>query len=310
MKEKLRKIASHKATPWLGSLVLLAVIGWVVWFGVGIWLGAKLRHKADYNKPAGNIGQTSSSVTTHPSEYEFAADNIPPLKEGQLRVPILMYHHVGDLPEKPDAIRRDLTVSTDNFTEQVAWAKEQGYESVTLEQVYLASQGKFSLPKKPIVFTFDDGYADVFMNAWPVLHAVGYTGSFAIITHMVGNPDYATWERIRAAASQGAEIVSHTQTHFDGSNTKYSPDFIRAELAGSKQDLADHGLMTNVLVYPYGHFTPSYVAIAKEVGYVMGFTVAHGFTVDPETLMTTPRLRVHRDTDLQKFIEQVELAKQ
>src|SRR5579885_2020127 len=102
-----------------------------------------------------------------------------------LTVPVLMYHHVGPLIEHdPTAV--DLTVSPEDFTAQVEYFKNLGYHSVTVQQVYDALQYGASLPSKPIVFTFDDGYKDVFEYAIPVLQDHGYVGSFAIATQLLG----------------------------------------------------------------------------------------------------------------------------
>src|SRR6185503_11249710 len=81
-----------------------------------------------------------------------------PIPTGNITLPILMYHHVGSYPTSADATRKDLTVPTANFEQQVSWLSSQGYHSITLEQFYLYTQGKFRLPSKPIIFTFDDGY--------------------------------------------------------------------------------------------------------------------------------------------------------
>jgi peptidoglycan/xylan/chitin deacetylase (PgdA/CDA1 family) len=170
----------------------------------------------------------------------------------------------------------------------------------------LASLGKFSLPKKPVVFTFDDGYKDVFSNAIPILKKYGYTGSFGIITQkpgtIEGNNVYASWYDITLAYQTGNEIVSHTRTHFDGSNLKYNSDFIATELIGSFSDIHDNlGFKTNILIYPYGHYTDKYIGVAKEAGYVMGVTVHEGKLINLDDLMHVPRVRVHGAETLEKF---------
>lgn len=235
----------------------------------------------------------------------------PPLALRGLLVPILMYHHIGEVPVNADSTRRDLTVSMKDFTAQVQWLEQQNYHSVSLEQVYQASRGQFLLPSKPIVFTFDDGYVDAFNNAPAVLHAHGFMGSFAIITHYVGQPDYATWDEIRAAQKLGMEMVSHTQDHFDGSSPKYNFDFIKQNLIGSRQDLAQElGSPPHILIYPYGHFTNDYVKAANEAGFDMALTVAFGNHVDPSDMMHIPRVRVHGNETLERFIEVLIGAKQ
>lgn len=218
--------------------------------------------------------------------------------------PVLMYHHVGDLPENADSTRRDLTVSTEDFTKQINWLREQGYNSVTLDQLYLSTQKQFILPKKAIAISFDDGYEDVFLNAVPVLKQNGFVGSFAVITSFVGTTGYANWVQVESAQKDGMEIVSHTKDHFDGSNTvKYNSEFIFNNLVASKQDLLDHGINTNILIYPYGHFTENYIEQAKTAGYKMAFTVEYGRVNASHDLMKEPRVRVHGGGSLDKFID-------
>src|SRR4051812_13406891 len=79
-----------------------------------------------------------------------------------LHVPILMYHYVDTPPADADRFLRDLTVTRANFEAQVKWLKDQGYTSITPDQLIAALWHGKKLPKKPIMFTFDDGYA----NAW------------------------------------------------------------------------------------------------------------------------------------------------
>ncbi len=215
-----------------------------------------------------------------------------------------MYHHIGDLPANADGFRRDLTVSVTDFKTQVTWLSDQGYHSVTLEQVYQATQNRFNLPTKPVVFTFDDGYEDAVTNVPTILRAQGFTGSFGIITRYAGQPEYATWDQIRGAQAQGMEIVSHTQDHFDGSSYKYNYEFIKQNLAGSQADLAHElGIPAHILIYPYGHFTNDYIRAAQEDGFDMALTVAFGNRVNPANLMQVPRVRVHGDETMERFIE-------
>jgi peptidoglycan/xylan/chitin deacetylase (PgdA/CDA1 family) len=244
---------------------------------------------------------------------DFKPLTVPPeaIQKGRaLVLPILMYHHVGSLPKGADKIQADLTVPTANFEAQVQWLKDSGYTSITLEDIYLASQGKLTLPKKPVVFTFDDGYEDVFQNAVPILKKYGYTGSFGIITHkpgtVAGENIYAPWSDIAQAYIAGEEIVSHTQTHFDGSNPKFTAGFIYGELSGSIADIKKNlGFATNILIYPYGHYTDTYLAQAKKAGLVMGVTVHEGNVINLDDLMELPRVRVHGAETLEEFEKSV-----
>ncbi len=232
---------------------------------------------------------------------------LPDTPGERLKLPILMYHHVGSLPENPTALRKDLTVSSENFETQVKWLAENSYHTISLKDLYNYSLGKFTLPKNPIIFTFDDGYQDVFVNAVPILKKYNFTGSFAIITQYPDSKEednfYASWPDIAIAFESGQEIVSHTQNHFDGRNPKFSVDFIRQNLCASKTDIKDHlGIDTNILIYPYGHYTAHYIEEAKSCGFDLGITVHEGNIINPKNLMEIPRVRVHGNETLEKFI--------
>lgn len=223
-----------------------------------------------------------------------------------LTVPIFMYHHVGLLPAKAGAARQDLTVSTADFEQEVKFLSEQGYSTVTLRDIYLYGLGQKVLPTKPVVFTFDDGYADVFENAVPILQQYGFVGTFAIITQYPGAKHvtnlYASWQQIAQALAQGMEIVSHTQNHFDGTNKKFDYQYILTNLRNSMADLQTHlGSATNILVYPYGHYNQQYLEAAHTAGFVMGITTHEGATVYLDHLMEIPRLRVHGHENLALF---------
>lgn len=302
--ESVRNTKKFLTSSNIVSIFLLIVLAALVYLNIEV-----IVHKNKSNSSLVNTKTTlGDKVTNLNSEYkkeEFSKSVVTkqPSKDA-LYVPILMYHHVGSLPENADSLRKDLTVSSENFEEQVKWLKSQGYESVSLDDIYSASQKKFVLPKKSICFTFDDGYADVFANAVPILEKYGYTGSFAIITQFVGTPDYADWSDIKKAHNEGMEIVSHTQNHFDGSSAKYNSEFIYKNLEGSRSDLLQNlGSSSRILVYPYGHYTGVYIEEAKKSGFVMALTVKYGKYVEPSELFEVPRVRVHGAEVLAKFQE-------
>ena len=78
-----------------------------------------------------------------------------------------MYHYISEPPPGADVYRRDLSVAPADFEAQLAWLRDQGYESITLtDLVYNLALG-WPLPDEPIVITFDDGYVDNYTNAFP-----------------------------------------------------------------------------------------------------------------------------------------------
>jgi peptidoglycan/xylan/chitin deacetylase (PgdA/CDA1 family) len=217
-------------------------------------------------------------------------------------VPVLMYHHVGDLPPHPDRIRLDLTVSTSDFSDQIALLDSLGYQTISTDQLYAALTAGAALPPKPIIITFDDGYDDVFANAVPILKQHNMTGTFAIITDFLGGPGYADISTLATAYQQGMELVCHSRHHIDFKDPKYSYQTKFDEIAGCKQDLKDNfGIETSTFIYPYGHFNAEVVKILKAAGFKMAFTTAFGSVNKGQDLLLLPRVRVHGSEQMQTY---------
>lgn len=76
-----------------------------------------------------------------------------------------MYHYIRPDPGPDDPVGQGLSVSPELFAEHLAYLAEQGYSTITMAELADAWQGRRSLPSKPIVLTFDDGYRDFYTNA-------------------------------------------------------------------------------------------------------------------------------------------------
>jgi peptidoglycan/xylan/chitin deacetylase (PgdA/CDA1 family) len=160
-----------------------------------------------------------------------------------------------------------------------------------------------------VIITFDDGYADTFANAVPILQAHGMVGSFAVITGFVGTRDYASWQQVNAAQASGMEIVSHSFNHINFGSSAYQDSYREWSIAGAQSALAqDAGDRTRTFVYPYGHLTPGTEKILAAHGYTLAFTTTYGLVnlgggasgsgQDPLAL---PRVRVSGGEPLDAF---------
>ncbi len=248
----------------------------------------------------GNIRNQKIPIS---ESIQTTAENSP---KTFVKIPVLIYHHIGDLPIEADAVRKSLTVSVENFELQVAWLKSQGFKTILLNDLLAYKNGKFVLPEKPIIFTFDDGYEDALENASKILSKYGFKGSFGIITQFPGissgTNSYASWQQVKLAKEQGMEIVSHTQDHFDGTNSKYSDSFILRNLSDSRKDIKTNLTTdTKILIYPFGRFNERYIELAKQAGFEIGLTTKEGKVIFLDNLMKIPRLRVSPSLDLEQF---------
>lgn len=264
--------------------------------------------QTDPKKQWGGVLETSLQKDLSGQTNFKPAGKNPDLKGKEMVLPVLMYHHIGEVPKESleDELRKNLTVHPKSFEEQMAWLKTAGYNSITFKDLLAYTKGEFEMPKNPIIISFDDGYEDALTEGVSILKKYGHIGSFGIITRFpgikYGNNTYAAWPQIKAAANSGMEIVSHTQDHFDGTSSAYDNGFILRNLKTSREDIKSNaGADTKVLVYPFGRYNEKYLNFVKEAGFEVGITTEEGKKVKLDNLYEIPRIRISGSTTLSGF---------
>ena len=185
-------------------------------------------------------------------------------------IPILNYHQINDVDENM------LTVSTTEFETQLAWLEGNGYQTITVSELIDYLEGKGSLPERPVLITFDDGYIDNYQCAFPILKKHNMKACIFLISEYVSlYPNYLTWEQLAEMQASGIEFGSHTVDH--NVLTDLSPNSVNHELADSKNLLEKRlGRRIDVLAYPCG-FTNEYIkSRVNASGYRAAFTVNLG----------------------------------
>lgn len=185
-------------------------------------------------------------------------------------IPILNYHQINDVDENM------LTVSTTEFETQMAWLEGNGYQTITVSELLDFLEGKGSLPERPVLITFDDGYIDNYQCAFPILKKHNMKACIFLISEYISlYPNYLTWEQLTEMQASGIEFGSHTVDH--NVLTELSPNSVNHELADSKSVLEKRlGRRVDVLAYPCG-FTNEYIKSRVNFsGYRAAFTVNLG----------------------------------
>src|SRR5512141_2037257 len=100
------------------------------------------------------------------------------------QVPILMYH---SLTERAQPRFRKFALAPALFTEQMTYLAQQGYTTLTISQYVSARKTGVALPESVVALTFDDGFADFYSEALPVLQQHGFVATLYIATAFVGN---------------------------------------------------------------------------------------------------------------------------
>lgn len=214
------------------------------------------------------------------------------------RVPILMYHVIGDGPNT-------LFVSETDFRRQMEYLAHAGYHAVSMAQVAAAFRGDGRLPEHPIVISFDDGYVSAYTAALPILEEFHLAGTFYIVTGFVDQPRYLTWEQVLALDRAGMEIGSHTRTHPD--LTKLGAKGLELEVAGAKQELQKRlGHVVEAFCYPTGAYSDAVVAAVRKAGYTSATTTRPGLATRQQDPMLYTRVRVWRGESLPSFIARLQ----
>jgi peptidoglycan/xylan/chitin deacetylase (PgdA/CDA1 family) len=222
-----------------------------------------------------------------------------------------MYHHVSPQPGL-------VTVSPQNFEQQMQALVKGGYSTLTADRLAEFVRGRNDAPARSVLLTFDDGYLDNYVHAFPVLQRLGLHAVIFAVTGRIGDgaarahagnrdgaalpdcPSHAScsaaiaagradevmlrWSEIeRMQASGCVEIHSHTHAHLRWD--RMYPD--RAQrLAALEQDLqrSRETLQRRLggerahLCWPWGYYEPEYQAIASTIGFTNQYTVAPGLS--------------------------------
>ncbi len=200
-------------------------------------------------------------------------------------IPVLEYHMITDHPREDAQI---YNVPPKVFEEHLNYLEEQGYTTITMLEFMKARKGKLELPEKPVILTFDDGYADNYEEMLPILEAHGMKATVYMITNMIGQPGYLTWEQLRDMQERGVEIGSHTANHLP--LTGLPPKEREDELKLSKLILEWNGIRTVFsLSYPNGKYDDALPELLRQNEYLTAVTGDPGLN----TFRTNPYL-MHR----------------
>jgi peptidoglycan/xylan/chitin deacetylase (PgdA/CDA1 family) len=185
-------------------------------------------------------------------------------------VPILMYHGITEGEDS------SMYVSPDNFERQMAFLKKQGYSVISLDELVSAIKLGEKPEAKTVVITFDDGYTDNYLNAFPVLDKHGFPATIFIVTGYMGSPGYLTWDQVRIMMAHGIDFGSHTM------NNSYLPSeketaSLWKEISGSKRDIETAtGKSPAYFAYPIGGFNEKVKSAVKMAGYKGACTTNRG----------------------------------
>ena len=174
-----------------------------------------------------------------------------------IRVPILTYHSIDDSGSV-------ISTPAHKFREQMQVLQDSRFNVVSLNNLVTLVHKKQPLPGRTAVITFDDGFSNVYLNAYPVLQEFGYSATVFLVPGYIGKMsrwnaalkglpvlDLMVWDQIKEMAGGGIDFGSHGMTH--EALTKLSLEEARREIIESKLVIQDHlNQEVTLFSYPYG----------------------------------------------------------
>lgn len=177
---------------------------------------------------------------------------------------ILMYHRIqaptANLPRG-----EGITATTTQFESHLSWMAAHGARFVTVSELMAATN-----PAHMVAITFDDGYADNFTHAWPILKKFSAPATIYLAPNM-RDIERLTPEMIRELSAAGVEFGAHTMTHIHLPSTGDTEAL--AEIQASKaavESLTERPCTS--FAYPYGKFSAKHVAMVAAAGFTSAVT--------------------------------------
>lgn len=270
---------------------------------------------------AKSIGQIQPNMTIHVQRLK--GDYHPILiggKTGYIHknelkieagIPVLMYHDI--VHTKMD--QNTSTLELQKFREQMDYLKNNGWTTITPQQLESWVTNNGTLPKKSVLITFDDGYKSTINLAYPLLKNHGFQATSFVITSRINRPGTVSdMDIVRTQDVYSYQSHTHAFHMFNSSNNmslmqyeNESAIFADVEQANhSIEQILNNGSQVTTLAYPYGKRSPQAIQALQSAGITSAYTIDEGNVFQGDSLFELKRQRVHSSMSLKDFADKLE----
>lgn len=223
-------------------------------------------------------------------------------------IPIIYYHRV--IKDISQAGKHGIFVTAEMFDEHMHYLKSNGFQTVTFEEALKIKRenrkGKF------VIITFDDGYEDNYLYAFPILKEYG----FSAIVFPVAALQTNSWDKeepqvrlmstsqLKEMHKYGIEFGTHTLCHCD--LTKVNLQAAEKELKESKKMLEDKlGFEIKATAYTYGNCNDEIKKLSAGAGYLYSFATDKAPVGLHEDMHQIRRIAIFPNTDVRGLARKV-----
>lgn len=217
---------------------------------------------------------------------------------------ILMYHMIR-VPKTPEEARYACPPA--RFYRHLAWLKKHR-PLVSLAQIEAALAEQSALPEGAVAVTLDDGHADNYQNAFPILRELQVPATIFLTTGYLGRTNLwmarsgfppspmLSWGQVEEMHRYGIAFGAHTVTH--PRLPELAPEAAKAEILASKRAIEERLGSCRYFAYPYGLFDPACRDWVKEAGFALACSTRSGFNHLGRDPLALHRIEVRGDDAL------------
>lgn len=216
----------------------------------------------------GDISRADEATYAEVSPVEVPRVSRTASSTEKLMLPILVYHIVR--PSYPSDSRdvRAIAHTPEIFDAQMKHLADTGYAVVSFADLESYFRTGTELPRKPVILSFDDGWNDQFVYAFPLLKKYKYSATFFVFTNSIGKKGFLSWDQLQEMRSAGMNIGSHSLSHPYLTHIS-DPKVLWNEIDGSKKVLEEKlGTRITQFAYPFGQYNTAAVADVERAGYL------------------------------------------
>jgi peptidoglycan/xylan/chitin deacetylase (PgdA/CDA1 family) len=231
---------------------------------------------------------------------------LPTVQAGKTRLPIITMHGIENNPSGK------YELSSTAFEYLLSTLRSYGYQTITLMDVLAHLDNGKKLPGKPIIISMDDGYQNIYTNAFPLAKKYGFKFTVFLVTGLIGDNGATRrinefdadvsgipvrpmliWPEIQVMSKYGCEFQSHTWGH------EIVPDLdsagIQQTLKQSKSDIeVKLGKPCVFVAWPHDAVSEEAISLLASSGY-RGALRAYGGVEDLSTINLYNIIRLNID---------------